>query len=83
MVDNQHKKIKGYRDLSEGEIALMNETKELAEQCGNLIAKIEIANTNALTKDSAIDMHWLNIGKTDIQKGFMAIVRSIAKPESF
>lgn len=39
MVDNQHKKIKGYRDLSEAEIALMNEAKELAEQCGELIKK--------------------------------------------
>jgi len=26
-MDNQHKKIKGYRDLSEEEIALMNEAK--------------------------------------------------------
>lgn len=83
MVDNQHKKIKGYRDLTEGEIALMNEAKGLAEQCGELIAKIEVANTNAATKDSAIDIRWLSIGKTDIQKGFMAVVRSIAKPESF
>jgi len=74
MVDNQHKKIKGYRDLTEGEIALMNEVKELAAQCGDLIEKISKID---------VDTRWLAIGKTDLQKGFMAVVRSIAKPESF
>ena len=28
MVDNQHKKITGYRDLTEQEIAIMNKMKE-------------------------------------------------------
>ena len=28
MVDNQHKKISGYRDLSETEIAAMNDLKD-------------------------------------------------------
>ena len=74
MVDNQHKKIKGYRDLTEDEIALMNETKELAAECGGLIEKISKINA---------DQRWLAIGKTDLQKAFMAVVRSIAKPESF
>ena len=31
MVDNQHQKIKGYRDLTQDEIDLMNEGKALAE----------------------------------------------------
>lgn len=37
MVDNQHQKIKGYRDLSEEEIALMNDAKGKAEDIGKLI----------------------------------------------
>lgn len=39
-MENQHKHIKGYRDLSEQEIALMNEGKELAEQVGAFLKKI-------------------------------------------
>ena len=33
-------KITGYRQLSEAEVALMNEGKALAEQCGAYIAKL-------------------------------------------
>ena len=74
-MDNQHKKIKGYRDLSQQEIDLMNEAKELSEKCGELTKKI--GNTEH------IDMRWLSIGITDLQKGFMSVIRSIAKPETF
>lgn len=31
-MDNQHKKIKGYRDLSQAEIDLMNEVKAIGPQ---------------------------------------------------
>lgn len=74
-MDNQHKKIKGYRDLSQEEINLMNESKELAAKCGELIDK--------LNNVEAVDKHWLVASKLDLQKGFMSLVRSIAKPESF
>ena len=36
-MDNQHKKIKGYRDLTADEIAMMNDAKELAEQVGTFV----------------------------------------------
>jgi len=77
-MDNQHKKIKGYRDLSQEEIDLMNESKEMAEQVGKLILKLE---------DSADKLHldggWLELGKRDLQTGFMKVVRSIAQPTTF
>lgn len=76
MVDNQHQKIKGYRDLSEAEIADMNAAKILAEQVGDLCKKFEMERPN-------VDKRWLAIAKTDLQKGFMSLVRSIARPESF
>ena len=82
MVDNQHQKIKGYRDLSEEEIALMNEGKELAARVGEYLEKLEYAEF-ALTSHQIPDKRWLAIGKTDLQKVFMAVIRSIAKPESF
>lgn len=80
-MDNQHKKIKGYRDLSQDEIDLMNEIKEHGENLKSLINSLEAAN--ASTGGHAIDMRWVSIGKTDLQKGIMALVRSVARPESF
>jgi hypothetical protein len=42
-VKDQHTKIKGYRDLSAEEIALMNEGKELAQKVGEFVEKLEAA----------------------------------------
>lgn len=80
-MENQHKKITGYRDLTQDEIGLMNEGKALAEQCGLFIGKLEA--THAGTGSHAIDMRWVNIARTDLQKGFMSLIRSIAQPTTF
>jgi len=74
-MDNQHKKIKGYRDLTQEEIDMMNEAKELASKVGKLCDK--------LNKIDTLDQQWINIGKTDLQKGFMSLIRGIAQPNSF
>lgn len=82
MVDNQHQKIKGYRDLSEEEIALMNEAKALAEQVGAFVEKVQ-AKVSGEDTNITIDPRWLAIGRTDLQTGFMALIRSIARPTTF
>ena len=82
-------KITGYRQLSEEEAALMNEGKALAEQVGNYLAKLrfyiptpsEGKQNNA--HGAALDQRWISIGATDIQKGFMAVMRGIAQPTTF
>lgn len=74
-MDNQHKLIKGYRDLTAAEIALMNEGKALAVQCGEFIAKLRATE--------GLDQRWVSIGATDLQTGFMAAIRGIARPETF
>lgn len=74
-MENQHRKITGYRDLSQEEIDSMNEAKALAEQVGVLVAR--------LGASVETEQRWLAIAKTDLQKGFMALVRSIAKPTTF
>ncbi|TXH50791.1 MAG: hypothetical protein E6Q97_19660 [Desulfurellales bacterium] len=74
-MENQHRQIKGYRELSEQEIALMNEVKSLGEDLGNMIA--------TLKQMPEIDQRWVSIAHTDLQKGIMALVRSIAQPTSF
>jgi hypothetical protein len=80
-MDNQHKQIKGYRDLSQDEINLMNEVKQKASEVEALINSLGAFHSQ--TSNHAIDVRWVNIATTDLQKGFMALVRSIAKPESF
>lgn len=74
-MDNQHQKIKGYRDLSQGEIDAMNAVKEKAAEVGKLIEDLSMVGT--------IGGRWLAEAKTDLQKGFMSAVRAIAQPTSF
>lgn len=81
-MDNQHQKIKGYRDLTQEEIDLMNEVKELSVKVGELVEKLEKAEF-AKTSDQTPDKRWLAIGRTNLQQGFMAVIRSIAKPTTF
>jgi hypothetical protein len=83
-------KITGYRQLNEEEVALMNEGKALAEQCGAYIGKLRardaaIAQTpsNGAGAPRALDQRWISIGATDLQRGFMAVIRGIAQPTTF
>lgn len=75
-MENQHKKINGYRDLSQEEINLMNEGKELAEQCSEFVTKLQ-------SRGSDLDQRFVSIGKTDLQTGFMALIRGVAQPTTF
>ena len=74
-MDNQHKKISGYRDLSQVEIDAMNAVKAEASRVGILIEELE--------QNDKLDQRWVSIAKEDLQKGFMAAVRSIAQPTTF
>ena len=74
-MDNQHRLIKGYRDLSAEGIALMIEVKQQGEQLSALI--------NQLDKLPLTDKRWLDIGTKDLQTGIMALVPSIARPTGF
>jgi hypothetical protein len=79
-MDNQHQKITGYRDLTQDEIDLMNKGKELANAVG---AFCNALAARAKEDPTSIDPRWVAIGQTDLQKGFMALTRSIAKPTTF
>ena len=68
-------KITDYRQLSQEEVALMNEGKALAVQCGEFIAKLRAT--------PGLDQRWVSIGATDMQTGFMAAIRGIAQPTTF
>jgi len=76
-MKDQHKQIKGYRDLLQEEIDLMNEAKRLANACESFI------NTLDYSTDIDIDKRSLALGRTNMQQGFMWLIRSIAKPTTF
>ena len=74
-MKDQHTKITGYRDLSQEEINLMNEAKTLSVKVGDLVDKLQAMDD--------LDQRWVATGKTDLQKGFMSIIRGIAQPTTF
>lgn len=67
--------ITGYRQLTEDEIATINHIKQKAVEVGKII--------DSMTDWTGADQRWLAIAKTDLQKGFMALTRSVAKPTTF
>ena len=67
--------IKGYRELTDTEINDIEVVKSMAETVGEMVERMNDA--------SRFDQRWVAIAKTDLQKGFMALVRSVAKPEGF
>lgn len=74
-MENQHRQIKGYRELTQAEINLMNEIKSKGAELGELVEKLRAT--------SFLDQRWVSIGATDLQTGLMALTRSVAQPTFF
>ena len=64
-----------FSDLASAEFDHDTLVGRMAEQTGNLIEWLD--------KSGYTDKRWLNIAKTDLQKGFMSLMRSVVKPETF
>ena len=88
-MENQHQKISGYRALDQVEIDLMNEAKALEAECLAFqkrvmlhLAEQEGSSPKERERQQEAFAHrWAQIGKTDIETGFMALVRPIAQPQ--
>ena len=78
-MDNQHRQIQGYRELSQEEIDLMNEVKTQGEMLRHLVEKLE---ARARTQ-GGIDGRAVSIARTELQTGLMWLTRSIARPAGF
>ncbi|GMR15849.1 MAG: hypothetical protein BMS9Abin31_0143 [Gammaproteobacteria bacterium] len=74
-MENQHQKIKGYRDLSQEEIDMINNIKETSETLRVMITSLDRTETT--------DKRWVAMAKSNLQTGIMYAVRSVAQPESF
>lgn len=95
-MENQHRKIKGYRELTQEEIDLMNEIKAMGEKLEQLTDKVDHYLTDQLstaefsedttTADRVEHSYALNFaldGKMAFKKGLMFLTRAVAQPESF
>lgn len=55
-------------------------------QAAELVSRLQAAEKTvinmieAISDDYDVDPRWMAIGRTDLQKGFMAVCRSIARP---
>lgn len=67
--------ISGCRPQSEAAIGTVNAVKEIEEHVLRLVDELYE------DKELAIDQRWLSIGRTQIEQGFMAVNRSIMKPQ--
>lgn len=67
--------ITGYRELTQAELDLVNSLEDLGNNLG--------ATLDELAKVEAFDQRWLAIGRTDMQKGLMSVIRAVTRPDSF
>lgn len=71
-MDNQHKLVKGYRDLSQSEIDAMNSIKLAEQDIGQLFQQVRAM--------SGVDQRALAINKGKMQEAFSWFVRAVAQP---
>lgn len=74
-MENQHRQVKGYRELDQAEIDIMNKIKSKGAELGALVDELRASEST--------DKRWVSIGATDFQTGLMALTRSVAKPTFF
>jgi hypothetical protein len=94
-MENQHKKITGYRDLSQDEIDLsqdeidlMNEVKQMDKDVLDLVNRVAAINNDLSDGSDEIAnvvheseaFRWAAMAKSDLQTGFMKLTRAVAKP---
>ena len=93
-MENQHRSIKGYRELTQVEIDLMNRIKAQGALLEQLVTDVryhidqqmvdsegdydEIARIIEANSD-----RWVEIAMTDLQTGLMALTRAVAQPTTF
>lgn len=74
-MSNENTPIKGYRQLTETEIAKINNIKDYAERMGRLVEDLAL--------DPGCDTRWVAVARTQLQIGIMALTRAVAQPETF
>lgn len=65
--------VAGYRPQNEEAVARVNAWK--------LVEESVLRGLDELAERGDVDKRWLQIGRTEIENGFMAVNRSIFRPE--
>ncbi len=80
--------ITGYRQLTDAELALINEIKATGEQLRDLVHRVHV-HIDAQPADDAppstiTDPHrWASIATTNLQQGLMALTRAVGRSTTF
>jgi len=85
-MENQHRKITGYRELTQEEIDLMNKIKAKGAELAELIEEVKnvhITHPDQLLVSQSDAHRWASIARTHFQEGCMALTRAVAKPGFF
>ncbi len=91
-MENQHRQIKGYRELSQEEIHFMNRIKAFGPELETLTTEVANYLQTKLNRASEEEVarirkaeayRWMLEGKNDLQVGLMKLTRSIAQPGFF
>lgn len=94
-MENQHRKITGYRELTQEDIDLINEIKAQGESLDKLVARItsmlnvqvpDLFDESSDTSDYDTwheSKQWLYEGKLSLKKGLMFLTCAVARPTSF
>lgn len=72
-MENQHRKIIGYRELTQQEIDLIHRIKLLAGKAVDLCDDVK-NHPDSRNRDASI-------ARTQIETGFMWLIRAVARPE--
>ena len=91
-MENQHRKIRGYRECSQVEIDLMNEIKALGPQIEVVLLKavnhINEQHNSAFASEierleDACPTRWTMLASEHLQQGLMCLTRAVAQPSFF
>ena len=78
-MDNQHRKISGYRELNQEEIDLMNEIKEKGRELNQLVGRVMLMHVHETS--AGIERGRLaEYAGMNIETGVMQLVRVVALP---
>lgn len=93
-MENQHRKISGYRELGQQEIDLMNKIKALGPQIEAVIIDVnnhlhqQMQNPSITEEDKqriwdASPQRFVQLAENDLQTGLMYLTRAVAQPTFF
>lgn len=95
-MDNQHRKITGYRELSQSEIDLMNRIKAQGVELGKLVNDVQqhvteqYGGIDMVHADGELErindanpLFWIGAAQADLKVGLMKLTRAVAQPTTF